>query len=145
MEILKTNCPKRGICNNKIVIPKFNENPKLCVLSTLKAYLSRTEVLREENKETRLFLSTRKPHKRVTTATLARWMKTVLREAGINPSIYTAHSYRSASTSAAFAHGVTLQEILKTANWTNVNTFAKFYHRPVEEVSFGTTVLLSSE
>ena len=71
-------------------------------------------------------------------------MKAVLCAAGIDPSVYTAHSFRSAATSAAFAHGVKLQEILKTADWSNASTFAKFYNKPTEEVSFGKVVLSSS-
>ena len=112
LDLLKTNCPKRGLGHNKIVIPKFDENPKLCVLRTLNDYLDRTESLRTVSEETKLFISTKKPHKKVTTGTLARWMKAVLCAAGIDPSVYTAHSFRSAATSAAFAHGVKLQEIL---------------------------------
>ena len=141
MDILKTTCPKKGMGHNKLVIPNFEENPQLCVLTALKDYLHRTEDLRAQSGETKLFLSTRKPHKAVTSSTLARWMKCVLREAGIDATIYSAHSFRSASTSTAFAHGVTLQEILKTADWTNVHTFSHFYLKAVEEPSFGNTIL----
>ena len=41
LDLLKTNCPKRGLGHNKIVIPKFDENTKLCVLRTLNDYLDR--------------------------------------------------------------------------------------------------------
>ena len=63
-DLLKTNCPKRGLGHNKIVIPKFDENPKLCVLRTLNDYLDRTESLRTVSEETKLFISTKKPHKK---------------------------------------------------------------------------------
>ena len=40
-----------------------------------------------------------KPFKPVTKATIARWVKTVLQQAGIDVSTYTAHSSRAAATS----------------------------------------------
>ena len=113
--------------------------------STLKDYVNRTKDIRTISNESRLFASTKKPHKGVTTSTLARWLKDVLHDAGIDPSIYTAHSYRSASTSMAFAHGVTLQEIIKTANWSSANTFTKFYHKTIDNnMAFGRTILSQS-
>ena len=107
--------------------------------STLKDYLGRTEKIR--NSVTELFISTRKPHKGVTTGTLARWMKSMLRAAGIDTNVYTAHSFRSASTSTAFAQGVSLQDILHTADWTNASTFARFYNKQTEDSTFAASVL----
>lgn len=60
---------------------------------------------------------------------MARWLKEVLKRSGIDDKIFSPHSYRSASTSAAFAGGVQLKEILETANWTNAKTFYTFYRR----------------
>lgn len=44
----------------------------------------------------------------VSSSTIARWLKEVLHLAGIDTSIFKAHSYRSASTSAAFSCGISL-------------------------------------
>lgn len=144
MELLKTNCPKKGIKNNKIVLQSFREDPKLCVLSALREYLSRTDKLRSSSNKSKLFISTRKPHKKVTTGTLARWMKSILKAAGIDTEIYTAHSFRGASTSTALAQGVSLQDIINTADWANASTFVKFYKRPLEQPTFASSVLKSS-
>lgn len=54
---------------------------------------------------------------------MVRWLKEVLRRSGIDDKIFFAHSYRSTSTSATFAGGVQLKEILETANWANEKIF----------------------
>lgn len=61
------------------------------------------------------------------TCTVARWLKEALKKSGIDDKIFSAHSYRNVSTSAAFAGGVQLKEIFETANWTNAKTFYTFY------------------
>jgi hypothetical protein len=78
-------------------------------------------------KETRLFLSYKRPYKAVCSATLARWIKTVLTTCGIQG--YGAHSTRSASTSKAASAGLDVRDILKVADWSRETTFVKFYKR----------------
>lgn len=142
MDVLKTTTPKKGIAKQIVELPSFPSNKKLCVLLTLKEYLNRTKPLRECHGETKLFISTRKPHKSVTSSTLARWLKFSLFASGIDTSVFSAHSFRSAATSSAFAHGVTLKEIMKKADWSNARTFKTFYHKPVvEDGTFAFSVL----
>lgn len=58
--------------------------------------------------------------------------------------MFSAHSYRSASTSAAFAaDGVQLKDILETANWSNAKTFYTFYMRELSN-NLSDTILSSS-
>ena len=45
---------------------------------------------------------------------------------------FKAHSYRAASSSAAKRAGMSLNDILKTANWASATTFRKFYYKDVE-------------
>lgn len=81
----------------------------------------------------------------VTTSTLARWLKSVLQLAGIDTGVYKAHSYRSASASAAFNKGCSLGEILKTADWKSDKNFRKFYCRNSDSnVSFSNAVFHTS-
>ena len=54
--------------------------------------------------------------------------------AGIDSGKYSAHSYRSASTSAAAFSGVSITTILKAASWKNVDTFKNYYYRELDEV-----------
>lgn len=60
---------------------------------------------------------------------MARWLKEILKRSGIDDTIFSAHSYRIASTLAAFAGGVQLKVILETANKVNAKTFYTFYRR----------------
>ena len=57
-------------------------------------------------------------------------------------SVFTAHSVRSASTSAVGRAKVPLQTILNTAGWTRHTTFSKYYAKPLQETTvFGDAVL----
>ena len=46
---------------------------------------------------------------------------------------FTPHSFRGASVSAMLNSGATLDDILKSARWTNASTFYKFYNRSVKK------------
>ena len=89
---------------------------KLCVYETLQAYLQETRLCRSLQ---RLLISYIKPFKAVTSATIGRWIKTVLTQAGIDTNVFTAHSTRSASTSKAAAAAVPVNVILATAGMVN--------------------------
>lgn len=65
-------------------------------------------------------------------STVARWIKNVLSNAGIDTSIFKAHSVRSASVSDAYKNGTPIKEILRVADWSNEKTFRKFYLRDSE-------------
>ena len=82
--------------------------------------------------KTRLLLSYVKPYNAVSKDTLARWVKTVLSRAGIDITKFSAHSTRSASTSAAKIRGVPLEIIMNRAGWCRPSTFAKYYNKPVQ-------------
>ena len=66
-----------------------------------------------------------KPFKPVTKATISRWVKMVLKQAGIDVGMYAAHSSRAAATSHAKRQGLNLQEIMKSAGWTPASTFGE--------------------
>ena len=76
-------------------------------------------------------MSTVKPFKPVSRDTIGRWVKDVLKSAGINLKMFSCHSTRSASASCAAAKGVPLQTIIDTAGWTNDSSFRRFYEKPV--------------
>lgn len=92
------------------------------MLHTLRLYLEKTKETRKTNK----LLVSYKTFKEVSTSTVARWLKEILKKTGIDEKVFSAHSYRSASTSAAFAGGVQLKDILETANWSNAKRFIHF-------------------
>ena len=119
--------------------PSFPDNQTLCPVSTLKVYLDLTKHLRGE--ESRLFISFIKPHKAVTSSSIARWLKTILEEAGIDTSVFGAHSTRGASASAAAKAGITTADILKTANWSSESVFQRFYHKSSNQAAYGRAVI----
>ena len=75
----------------------FQDDKKICVVEHLKEYLQKTQPNRMGHSQ--LLLSYIKPYKPVCKDTVARWIKLVLKLAGIDVEKYTAHSSRAASTS----------------------------------------------
>ena len=115
--------------------PSFPHKPILCPVRTLSVYLDKTNQVR--GSETKLFLSFIKPHKAVTSSTIARWLRIILEQAGINSEIFSAHSTCGASASAAARVRVTLEDILKAANWSLESVFQRFYHKEVDRAAYG--------
>lgn len=98
-------------------------------METLDEYISRTKDFRKDKK---LLISMIKPHGSVSKQTVGRWIKTVMRKAGLND-CFKPHSTRTASVSQAFSKGVPLLQIVHTAGWTNARTFTKFYNKPIAD------------
>ena len=67
-------------------------------------------------------LSFQRPHHPVAKATITRWLCDVLVTAGIDSTIFKAHSTRAASTSAAAKKHLPL-DILKMGDWTSSSSF----------------------
>ena len=67
-------------------------------------------------------------------------MVNVLKEAGVNVSVFGAHSTRSATLSKASGKGLNLTEISKAVGWSNAKTFAMFYKKTISE-NFGEAIL----
>ncbi|XP_045767233.1 uncharacterized protein LOC123868716 [Maniola jurtina] len=138
-DIIKTSAANRE--QPVLFLPYFVNNPSICPANTLEDYLQATSKLRPEG-TTNLFLSYKKPFKMVTSQTISRWIKQTLAESGVDISIFSAHSTRHASTSAAASAGVCIDTIRKTAGWTSSSSmFAQFYNRPVtDEGAFARSV-----
>jgi hypothetical protein len=86
---------KFGNLKSVIKIDAFHDKT-ICPVFTLKHYLERTEGKR---KSSRLLVSY-KTYQKVTSSSKARWLKRVLELSGIDVSIFQAHSFRGASSSA---------------------------------------------
>ena len=96
--VLKTTKPGKHL--SSIQIQALVDNKNLCPVEHLKLCMDKTSAIR--GLHTQLLLSYQKPHRPVSTDTIPRWIKVVLTEAGINTAIFSAHSTRAASTSAAY-------------------------------------------
>ena len=109
----------------------YPDCPQLCPVGTIWEYLN----LRSQLSNDPQFFITTKPtkgvYKGVTSDTIARWVKKMLGLCGIDSGKYTAHSCRAASTSAALFRGISIATIVKSASWSNVTTFKKFYLKEI--------------
>ena len=100
---------------------------------------NKTSEQRSSNGSTQLLIAMIKPHKPVSSSTVGRWLKTVLKNAGIDKSIFKAHSVRSAATSSASEAGVTTATIFDAGQPKTV--FQRFYYKPKHNTTFGHAVL----
>lgn len=128
-DLIKTSGPGRD--QPFLKLPKFEDNPEICVASTILSYIQYTSKLRVPT-ENRLFISIRKPHKAVSKQTISKWIKQCLNESGVDVAIFSGHSTRHAATSAAAASGLDFDTIRKSAGWSaGSKVFANFYNRPL--------------
>ena len=107
------------------LFPSLADDPQLCPVAVLKAYEKTTQLL--QGKETKLLVAMIKPHKAISSSTVARWLMSLLEASGIDTSIFSAHSVRGASSSAAASTAASMSistaEILKAANWSLESVF----------------------
>ena len=121
-----------GKVRGHLVFSEFEEQ-KLCPVDALLSYLSRVRDIRTSDKS--LFVSFVRPHKPVSSKTLARWMTAFVKAAGIDVSKFAQHSTR-ASTAAYLrtARGLSLAQICKLGDWSEKSgVFEKFYAKFVEK------------
>lgn len=135
-DLLKTSGPKRHLSH--ISFKAYAPDRRLCVHTALTHYLERT--LEKRGKITSLFLTTTSYGKPASRDTIRRWAKDIMRGAGINLSIFSPHSTRSASSSKA-AVSLPLSTIVQTIGWSKISTFTTYYHMPVKELHFQDAVL----
>ena len=129
-DILKTSKP--GKIGVTIEMCAYPPEKRLCIYKYLTEYLKRTKELR--GKEKQLLISFRKPYTPVTTDTIARWLRTVMLNSGLDITEYKAHSVRTAAVSNAFAANIPVEDIISQAGWVNEKTFQKWYQKPIHQM-----------
>ena len=115
-----------------VSISAFPGDKRVCPVNYLKAYLSRTEKLRNSRK---IFISTTTPHEAASLSTMTRWIKNILNLAGIDTTVFSTGSTRAAAANAADRAGVPLQTIMAKAAWQTPTTFNKWYKKPLTQSS----------
>ena len=112
------------------------DDRKICPVRALRKYLQRTEAFRLDRRH--LFISFNLDYKKdIQVSSLARWLKTVIKEAYSQKSIQTsarAHEIRAWSASLALEHNVAVNDILEAAYWRSRNVFIKHYLRRVSHL-----------
>lgn len=129
-KLLKTSRP--NFLDKPIRFTAYHSDDRLCVVKTLREYLQRRTLL---TKGKQLFISFRKPHLPVHKDTIARWLKTVLLNAGVDTTIFSAHSYRLASTSKADVANIPITDILKQGQWSSEKTWINHYRKDIVDSS----------
>ena len=82
---------KVGKHQSPLDLLSYTKDKEVCVVEHLKEYISWTKPIRKQ--ECQLLISHVKPHKAVSMNTIARWVKQVLAEAGID-NMFTAEQRR---------------------------------------------------
>lgn len=123
----------------KIVTCPSTDDPTLNVKEYVKTYIEATSQYRDPGVD-QLFISW-KTKKAITKPTIARWMRTMLSSAGIDSSVYGAHSYRGAGLSQAYQKGATINAIVTAGDWTQANTFNTYYCKPNDNSEVGKMIL----
>ena len=83
---------------------------------------------------TEFFITYGKPHHPASKDSLARWVKELMGNSGIDTEIFKLNSTRVASNSAAYKLGLPLQEVLKRGQWSNAGTFFTYCFREIEDL-----------
>lgn len=128
--------------------PKERKWHTLDVRRALKLYLAQTDAVCNTNS---MFVNISPPSlgNRMSTSVISAAFRTCIKEAYITlgllprPGI-TAHSTRSAATSAAFANWTSAEKICRAADWSSLSTFVWHYKintRASAYASFGCWVL----
>ena len=108
----------------------------LCPCECLRAYEARTATFRPINpgQPSKVFLATVRLHKPVRSANVAQIWELI--QASLKPILLGG----SASSSAARAR-LSVNAIIKMANWSSDTSFRQFYHKPIHDSSFSRIAL----
>ena len=127
-----TKCSKPTRPKQPVVYRAYVEDELLCPVKCIYACLAqRSEIVTQDFTE--FFITYGKPRHPASKHSLARWVKKVMGNSGIDTEIFKPHSTRVASNSAAYKLGMPLQEVLKRGQWSNADTFFTYYFREIED------------
>lgn len=124
----QSNGPLRSIC----LTPYPDKS--ICPVDCLRSYIFVTDYLRTNLNNQHVFVSLIHPFRPVTGNTVGRWIKSYLTIAGIDTTIFKAHSTRGAAASSASRSGMPIESILRNGDWARETTFARFYNRKIGEM-----------
>ena len=125
-DLLKTSRPGHHI--SEVAFDVLVPESRLCVVATLKEYLSRTQECRADT--TRLLLTSRAPVGPVFRDTIRQWTRDIMEATGIDLSIFAPHSTGGASCGKAKLV-LPLYKIINTIRWSKDSVFRKFYDKPL--------------
>ena len=107
----------------EFLFPYFKDDIILCPVQTLKAYKQKTSIFCSHSETNPLLRSFIGSHGPVSSSTIVRWLKVCLKNAGVDTSKFQAHSVRAAATSRTCLSGLTVEDLLKAADWSSEGVF----------------------
>ena len=128
----------RRILKPTIITCLSSDIEELDVASYVSHYIQRTNDFRDEKGQ--LFISWASK-KAVVKQSLARWLSQVLTLAGIDCSVFKAHSFRGAGLTKAYQKGATIDQIVNAGNWANSSTFKHYYNAPSLDSTVSSLIL----
>lgn len=128
---LSLNRPRKAQHQAALKVFTLKRPAFTCPVVCLEAYVKASDVFRK-NDQSLLFLATRSPFRSVGASTIGRWIKTLLAEAGVDTSVYSAHSTRGASAFRAASAGVSVENIHRSGGWASESVFVRHYRREVD-------------
>ena len=120
----------RGKSLEVLTLKPFPGDRSVCVVNNLLHYMLRTKEV--SNAKDFLLCSYVPPYNRVGTQTVSRWIKALMKEAGVDTLVFKPHSTRGASASKLANLGTPLHEILKRGSWSQESSFKHFYLREIK-------------
>ena len=126
---------------NYIIVSVLTQNKCLGPKRTLTYYLSKTESFRHPDSGediVNMFLAGKKPHKPVSSQTISRWLieliKICYKFGNQTSGKIRGHLTRSVGPSWSFFKGASLQQIMKSADWSRETTFNRYDLKTVNTV-----------
>ncbi|KZS18325.1 Uncharacterized protein APZ42_015524 [Daphnia magna] len=116
---------------------------KLCYpVCALESYIERTGNSRAVSAPSHVFIALISPFREVSSNTISSWIKCFIGSAGVDTSVFSAHSTRGAAVSKAATSGLSIDAILRAGCWAAESTFSRFYRR--ESVSSVAAAVLNN-
>ena len=125
---MKSHIAQRNL--QKLTLKKFSANPALCPTTTLAAYIDRTKSFRLGLDKVFVLASPIPTPAKF--ATLSRWAKCLMKEAGLGN--FTIHSTRGSTATCALLMGMPVNQIVRNVGWVSENTFIKRYMKPLQKL-----------
>ena len=110
----------------------FEENPLLCPVQALLAYVRKTRHRRGKVDELFVLVTTHIPRP-ASKQSVCRWVKDILSHSGLDK--YNVHSTRSASSCSSLLMGLPLDQIVSRVGWMWTSTFIKHYFKPKDPMN----------
>ena len=125
-----------------LILTQFPESSKICIIACIDKYEKRTLLLRSHSigNDKQFIISYAPLHNPISSATTARHIKTFIKLARIDTTVFNTHSMRSSSTSKAYNAGLIINDIQKAAGWSSSSTFTKHYKLPIQK-NFGSAII----